>query len=321
MVRPQCTHGASDHERKSPGPRDQPLSAPAQGQPRALAGVGAGGAGRGQAHGQAHPALGRLRRLPLVPRHGARELRGRGHRRRHERAFVNIKVDREERPDIDAIYMRALHALGEQGGWPLTMFLDSDARPFWGGTYFPPTPRYGRPGFSQVLREVARVYREEPEKIAPQHRPARRCLEASAPPPARRARPRSAIALLADLTRAHGLRRRSTRRRSLGARPSSRNGASSGSCGAAPSATTSEAACARRRQHAHAHLPGRHLRSPRRRLRPLLGRRPLARAALREDALRQRPARRPHVRGLPRDRQGRSTPAASMRRSAGSCAR
>ena len=51
--------------------------------------------------------------------------------------FVNIKVDREERPDIDAIYMGALHALGEQGGWPLTMFLDSEARPFWGGTYFP----------------------------------------------------------------------------------------------------------------------------------------------------------------------------------------
>jgi uncharacterized protein YyaL (SSP411 family) len=61
--------------------------------------------------------------------------------------------------------MRALHALGEQGGWPLTMFLDSDAKPFWGGTYFPPTPRYGRPGFSQVLREVARVYREEADKI------------------------------------------------------------------------------------------------------------------------------------------------------------
>ena len=79
--------------------------------------------------------------------------------------FVNIKVDREERPDIDAIYMRALHELGEQGGWPLTMFLDSEARPFWGGTYFPPTPRYGRPGFPQVLREVARVYREERDKV------------------------------------------------------------------------------------------------------------------------------------------------------------
>jgi uncharacterized protein len=79
--------------------------------------------------------------------------------------FVNIKVDREERPDIDAIYMRALHNLGEQGGWPLTMFLDSEARPFWGGTYFPPTPRYGRPGFTHVLQEVARVYREERDKV------------------------------------------------------------------------------------------------------------------------------------------------------------
>ena len=79
--------------------------------------------------------------------------------------FVNIKVDREERPDIDAIYMRALHSLGEQGGWPLTMFLDSEARPFWGGTYFPPAPRYGRPAFVQVLREVSRVYAEERDKV------------------------------------------------------------------------------------------------------------------------------------------------------------
>ncbi len=79
--------------------------------------------------------------------------------------FVNIKVDREERPDIDAIYMRALHSLGEQGGWPLTMFLDSEARPFWGGTYFPPAPRYGRPGFPQVLREVSRIYAEERDKV------------------------------------------------------------------------------------------------------------------------------------------------------------
>jgi uncharacterized protein YyaL (SSP411 family) len=79
--------------------------------------------------------------------------------------FVNIKVDREERPDIDAIYMRALHGLGEPGGWPLTMFLDGDARPFWGGTYFPPQPRFGRPAFAQVLREVSRIYREEPDKV------------------------------------------------------------------------------------------------------------------------------------------------------------
>src|SRR6186713_1382398 len=80
--------------------------------------------------------------------------------------FVNIKVDREERPDIDQIYMNALHLLGEQGGWPLTMFLTSDGEPFWGGTYFPNVARYGRPGFTDVLREVARIFREEPGKFA-----------------------------------------------------------------------------------------------------------------------------------------------------------
>ncbi|MGH6814321.1 MAG: thioredoxin domain-containing protein, partial [Hyphomicrobiaceae bacterium] len=79
--------------------------------------------------------------------------------------FVNIKVDREERPDIDAIYMGALHRLGEQGGWPLTMFLDSEARPFWGGTYFPPETRWGKPAFRQVLTEIARIHREQPDKV------------------------------------------------------------------------------------------------------------------------------------------------------------
>jgi len=80
--------------------------------------------------------------------------------------FVNIKVDREERPDIDQIYMSALHHLGEQGGWPLTMFLAPNGEPFWGGTYFPNTARYGRPAFVDVLREVDRVFREEPQDVA-----------------------------------------------------------------------------------------------------------------------------------------------------------
>ena len=80
--------------------------------------------------------------------------------------FVNIKVDREERPDIDTIYQTALAMLGQHGGWPLTMFLSPDGRPFWGGTYFPPEPAYGRPGFVQVLRHVAEVYRQRPDDIA-----------------------------------------------------------------------------------------------------------------------------------------------------------
>ena len=62
--------------------------------------------------------------------------------------FVNIKVDREERPDVDAIYMQALQIMGEHGGWPLTMFCTPKGEPFWGGTYFPTPARYGRPASS-----------------------------------------------------------------------------------------------------------------------------------------------------------------------------
>ena len=79
--------------------------------------------------------------------------------------FVNIKLDREERPDLDAVYQNALALLGQQGGWPLTMFLTPDGEPFWGGTYFPKTARYGRPGFDEVLKTIAKLYAEKPEDI------------------------------------------------------------------------------------------------------------------------------------------------------------
>ncbi|MCG6856527.1 MAG: thioredoxin domain-containing protein [Salaquimonas sp.] len=81
------------------------------------------------------------------------------------RLYVNVKVDREERPDVDQIYMAALHAMGEQGGWPLTMFLTPDGRPFWGGTYFPPTSRYGRPGFDQVLVTIEKALRQDRDNV------------------------------------------------------------------------------------------------------------------------------------------------------------
>src|SRR5690606_390866 len=79
--------------------------------------------------------------------------------------FVNIKVDREERPDIDRIYMAALAASGEQGGWPLTMFLTPAGEPIWGGTYFPKYSRYGRPGFMDVLRSVHRAWQESRSEL------------------------------------------------------------------------------------------------------------------------------------------------------------
>ena len=81
------------------------------------------------------------------------------------RLFVNIKVDREERPDLDAIYQAALSLLGQQGGWPLTMFLTPAAEPFWGGTYFPPEDRWGRTGFRQVLTTIAETYRQDPARV------------------------------------------------------------------------------------------------------------------------------------------------------------
>ena len=79
--------------------------------------------------------------------------------------FVNIKVDREERPDLDAVYQNALAMMGQSGGWPLTMFLTPECEPFWGGTYFPPTQRWGRAAFPDVLEGVERTFRQSPDKI------------------------------------------------------------------------------------------------------------------------------------------------------------
>ncbi|MDE2227597.1 MAG: thioredoxin domain-containing protein [Alphaproteobacteria bacterium] len=79
--------------------------------------------------------------------------------------FVSIKVDREERPDLDAIYQHALMLMGEHGGWPLTMFLTPAGEPFFGGTYYPPTARWGRPGFPEVLRAVSDAYARERDKL------------------------------------------------------------------------------------------------------------------------------------------------------------
>jgi len=86
--------------------------------------------------------------------------------------FVNIKVDREERPDIDQIYQAAQAMMTQRsGGWPLTMFLTPDQVPFYGGTYFPPTPRYNLPGFADLLLRVAEAYRERKADILSQSQP------------------------------------------------------------------------------------------------------------------------------------------------------
>ena len=80
-------------------------------------------------------------------------------------SFVSIKVDREERPDLDAIYMSAVMAMSGSGGWPMSVFLTPEGKPFWGGTYFPPEEWHGRPGFKDILRSIAQAWRTRREEL------------------------------------------------------------------------------------------------------------------------------------------------------------
>ena len=97
--------------------------------------------------------------------------------------FVNIKVDREERPDLDAIYMRAVQSITGQGGWPLTAFLTPQGLPYYGGTYFPPEPRHGMPSFRQVLDAAGRAYTGRKAEVREAASRMRGLLERSMTPP------------------------------------------------------------------------------------------------------------------------------------------
>src|SRR4029079_12817090 len=80
-------------------------------------------------------------------------------------SFVSIKVDREERPDVDRVYMAFVQATTGSGGWPMSVWLTPDLKPFYGGTYFPPSSKWGRPGFVDILQEIARVWKGERAKV------------------------------------------------------------------------------------------------------------------------------------------------------------
>ena len=197
--------------------------------------------------------------------------------------FVCVKVDREERPDVDAIYMDAVQAMTGQGGWPLNAFLTPEGVPFFAGTYFPPEPRHGMPSWRDVLDGVVRTRGRrsatEIDEAAQQNVPR---LQGAAASWRRRTRER--------------------RRPSLWTRGGRRCGAQfddeHGGWGGAPkfpATSVIEFLLARGEramplQTLRRMAVRRHLRPGRRRLRPLLGRRALARPALREDALRQRAA-------------------------------
>ena len=98
------------------------------------------------------------------------------------RLFVNIKVDREERPDIDAIYMEACQMLTGRGGWPLTVFMNADGRPFYAGTYYPPRPRGGMPSFRQVLGAISEAWKERSSEVAEQASKLSRLIGRRIPP-------------------------------------------------------------------------------------------------------------------------------------------
>jgi uncharacterized protein YyaL (SSP411 family) len=92
--------------------------------------------------------------------------------------FVNVKVDREERPDVDALYMEAVQAISGQGGWPMTVFLDPDGVPFYGGTYFPPDESRGMPSFRMVMEAVVEAFTSRREEISDRAEETRRRLAA-----------------------------------------------------------------------------------------------------------------------------------------------
>ena len=165
---PDIRHPVCDarrHPRKPPRAGDLALSAAAPAQSGGLVAMGTGGAGGGPAHQQADPALGRLRRLPLVPRDGARELRGRSHRRGDERAVrqhqSRSRGAARHRPDLHDRAASARRA----GRLAADDVPDARRRAGVGRHVFSQESRFGRPAFTDVLREVARLFREEPDKI------------------------------------------------------------------------------------------------------------------------------------------------------------
>jgi uncharacterized protein YyaL (SSP411 family) len=91
--------------------------------------------------------------------------------------FVNIKIDSEERPDVDSLYMNYVQLTTGSGGWPLTVFLTPDLIPFYGGTYFPPEERYGRPGFPRILESIASIYKTKKSDIINQSEKIIKALE------------------------------------------------------------------------------------------------------------------------------------------------
>ena len=213
-------------------------------------------------------------------------------------SFVSIKVDREERPDVDRVYMTFVQATTGAGGWPMSVWLTPELKPFYGGTYFPPESRYNRPGFVEVLQAISRAWRDERERIELSATELVRRMRESAT-----ASPDGAAAPAPDVL-ARGV-----------AAFAQAYDARHGGFGSAPKFPRPSELLFLLREHARTREPvprdlalhalramalGRHARPRRRRLSSLLGGRGVARPALREDAVRPGAAGA----GVPRSRAG-----------------
>ena len=190
--------------------------------------------------------------------------------------FVSIKVDREERPDVDKIYMTTAQAMTGQGGWPLNCFLTPDLKPFYAGTYFPPEGKYGQPGFLQVLRQIAKLWQSSREKVLDSAEDFHGRLAGFVlpQPGRRRARARSAGQRRRQVQAGIRSPTRRFRRRAQVSAPKP--------AGLSPAPRRPRRGCrggANGPAHLRCHGGGRHPRSTRRRLCPLLRGRPMARPA------------------------------------------
>ena len=220
--------------------------------------------------------------------------------------FVCIKVDREERPDVDSIYMGAVQAMTGRGGWPMTVFLTPEGKPFYGGTYYPPEDRHGIPGFPRVLASIANAYRQErgevvlaTERLLQQMR-AMATAGRGVEPLTADVLAQAFAGIAKDFDPTHG---------GIGLQPKFPQPMTYEFPAALLPALRRRERAGDGRHDAGPHGDGRHIRPGRRRLPPLLHRYVLARPALREDALRQRPCSFGCISTRTRSRESRCTAA------------
>ncbi len=207
--------------------------------------------------------------------------------------FVNVKVDREERPDVDGIYMNAVQAMTGRGGWPMTVWLNHDRAPFYAGTYFPPDDRHGMPSFRRVMEAVNDAWVHRRDGVTEQAEKMAAAIDRQIPPgeklPSQTDLEQAYLQLAASFDERHG---------GLGGAPKFPQEPVLEFLLRIADEPWAPQAAADGRRHPDSHVGRRDLRPSRRRFLPLFGGCPLGDPPLREDAVQQRPTGPPIPAGL-----------------------